>query len=315
LTLIEDTKTREEDPVMVLSVEALKLLDSLSSSTPDELVPTLAFIPQNNRVLMALLSTTLPTNLLRQCLRSLTLLASHPCLFRHFLTLSKDPSWTDETERKLDRLPQVERIAFFLFDTTRAGPEGDQLREHVLAFISTLAMAHSDALSILLSSYSLIPAMVLFLSNLANSFWEEDQGVVTEPTKVSALVELMNRTLSLLSYMVMSSPSRFDLGQKLVNMHQRPYNGIEHMFIVTMGRFSFADSPEWLEGDARWQLEQIADMARVLLEMVMQDGAAQEMVWGAFQFDSEKADKTASNHGENGGEEYDGTMDMPIEID
>jgi len=40
----------------------------------------------------------------------------------------------------------------------------------------------------------------------------------------------------------------------------RHYNGLVHLFVVTMGRLSFADVPEWVQEEDKQDLERVAGM-------------------------------------------------------
>ena len=54
------------------------------------------------------------------------------------------------------------------------------LREAVLNFVGTLAVAHSDALAILLRSHTLLPSLVAFLNDVTAPLWEEDEDFVRD---------------------------------------------------------------------------------------------------------------------------------------
>lgn len=40
----------------------------------------------------------------------------------------------------------------------------------------------------------------------------------------------------------------------------RHFNGLVHIFVVTMGRLSFADVPEWVQEEDKQDLERVAGM-------------------------------------------------------
>jgi hypothetical protein len=71
-------------------------------------------------------------------------------------------------------------------------------------------------------------------------------------------VRTLNQTLFLLHHLVFDAKPAFNLQHSLqVAAPHRRFNGITHMFIVTLGRLSYADPPEWVESAARAELEQL----------------------------------------------------------
>ena len=64
------------------------------------------------------------------------------------------------------------------------------------------------------------------------------------------------RLITLLSYLVFSSPT-YNLRYRLHHLPIPRFNGIAHVYSVTMGRLAFADSPIWLSELQRVKLEEI----------------------------------------------------------
>ncbi|OBZ67192.1 Regulator of nonsense transcripts UPF2 [Grifola frondosa] len=178
-------------------------------------------------------------------------------LFRYFLSFP-DPDASEEQAKDLSAIPHIEQMAFYLVDSSRNGTEGDLLREAILTFIATLSVVHADAIKVLLQSQSLIPAIVLFLTNLTNPIWEEDETLINSASSITSIIETTTRTVSLLYHLVLGGSSRFNLRQKLILVQNRFFHGISHMFTVTMGRLSYADTPEWVGERNQLQLEQMA---------------------------------------------------------
>jgi hypothetical protein len=65
----------------------------------------------------------------------------------------------------------------------------------------------------------------------------------------------MNQTLFLLHHLVFSGEPVFNLRHKLLHAPHRQFNGINHMSIVTLGRLSYADPPDWLDSQPKLELE------------------------------------------------------------
>lgn len=80
---------------------------------------------------------------------------------------------------------------------------------------------------------------------------------------------MTNRLVALLSYLVFSSPTAFNLRYRLHHLPIKRFNGIAHMFTVTMSRLSFADSPTWLTEVQKVQLEQTMGKCSATLIFVL----------------------------------------------
>jgi hypothetical protein len=74
----------------------------------------------------------------------------------------------------------------------------------------------------------------------------------------SSMIRTMNSALFLLHHLIYSPTYTPHLAQRLYNASAtRVYNGITHMFILCMGRISYADPPDWLGKDAAVGIERI----------------------------------------------------------
>lgn len=82
------------------------------------------------------------------------------------------------------------------------------------------------------------------------------------------VLRIISRTVALLYHMVFTSPEPYRLNHVLHYTTHRQFNGIEHMFNVTMGRFSFADTPCWLNDTDRMRFEQIIGKHTYLILIV-----------------------------------------------
>ena len=56
------------------------------------------------------------------------------------------------------------------------------LKESILTFVTMLSLAHTDALTILLESLTLIPSLVLYLTHLTTPFREDDVELMASPS-------------------------------------------------------------------------------------------------------------------------------------
>ncbi|CAL1708263.1 unnamed protein product [Somion occarium] len=271
------------DTAPPLMSEVLGLLETLCWSAPENLVERLAIIPQKHEILMLLISPLQCPAILRRSIRMLAFLASHAELFRHFLSY---PGMSEGSYKRYRNIPQIEQLAEYLKDEEHRGPEWDGLKEDVLSLIAALAIANTEAVSILNQSQKLIPSMILYLSNLSAAFWEEDEDITSSVDRASFVMRLINRITSLLFYMVFTPSPRYSLAQRLHYTPARPFNGLAHMFTITMSRFAFADVPPWVSPEVKIMLEH----TNVL------EGPELEMAWAAFQPDPESARRHAEEN-------------------
>ncbi|THH33203.1 hypothetical protein EUX98_g1012 [Antrodiella citrinella] len=250
----------------------------------------LAAMLSDHDVLMMMISPAQPTKTLVQVTRALAFLASQPTLYKHFLFAPRDVD-ANPGEDEFHWTPQIEQLAAYLI---RDGPEVLELQENVLAFIATLSTAHPDALTIVSGSNTLIPGMIVFLSNISSPLWEDDDDLMSSPERVTTLVRLIVRTMTLLYYMICSRSPKYNLARRLQiakhHVAHRTFNTLDHAFMVTFGRFSFADAPEWIDDAGKAHLEGLSGMARQVLELVV-DGPELELIWGSFQPDPEGSKK------------------------
>jgi hypothetical protein len=87
----------------------------------------------------------------------------------------------------------------------------------------------------------------------------------------------------LLHYVVFRTPKGpASLRARLQAAPPRHFNGIGHQFVVALGRLSFAEPPDEVSVSDRVLLEQLADPARDVMDLVVA-GPESESVWSLFQ--------------------------------
>jgi len=159
-------------------------------------------------------------------------------------------------------------------------------------------MAHEDALVILSESPFFIPSLVKLLAELSTALWE-DPELTASAVLLSELVfpcsSFQNsddecrtvagivRGMLLLHYVIFRSPKGpASLRARLQAAPPRHFNGIGHQFVVALGRLSFAEPPDEVSVSDRMLLEQLADTARDVMDLVVA-GPESESVWSLFQ--------------------------------
>ncbi|KAH9037067.1 hypothetical protein EDB85DRAFT_1846251, partial [Lactarius pseudohatsudake] len=91
----------------------------------------------------------------------------------------------------------------------------------------------------------------------------------------------------LLHYVIFRAPKGpAGLRARLQAAPPRHFNGVGHQFVVALGRLSFAEPPDEVSVRDRGWLEQLADLARDVMDLVMA-GPESESVWSPFQEDED----------------------------
>lgn len=282
-----NTNSKEEERELYLTVarEVFGLLDAIIYSLPSEHHHQLAIIPQTANVLTTMLSNHQPISFLECSARTLSYLSTRTGLFRPLMSFTDD---VPESARDFSKLPQVDRMCALLIDPTRTGVKGHSIRASVLTTLVSLAMAHDDALTILSESPFFIPSLVALLADLSTAVWEEEPELVASPELLSETIAGIARGVLLLHYVVFRAPKGpASLRARLQAAPPRHFNGIGHQFVVALGRLSFAEPPDEVSAQDRGWLEQLADPARDVMDLVMV-GPESESVWSLFQEDEDE---------------------------
>ncbi|KAH9037060.1 hypothetical protein EDB85DRAFT_1861707 [Lactarius pseudohatsudake] len=305
-------KAEERELSLTVAREVFGLLNAVIYSLPPEYHYQLAIIPQTANVLTTMLSNQQPTSFLECSARTLSYLSTRTGLFRPLMSFTDE---VPESARDFSKLPQVDRMCALLVDPTRTGDKGHSIRASVLATLISLAMAHDDALTILSESPFFIPSLVALLADLSTALWEEEPELMASPELLSETVAGIARGVLLLHYVVFRAPKGpASLRARLQAAPPRHFNGIGHQFVVALGRLSFAEPPDEVSAQDRGWLEQLADLARDVMDLVMA-GPESESVWSLFQEDEdEEGQKSTGGGGEAGTAEGEGDIVMQADI-
>ena len=123
----------------------------------------------------------------------------------------------------------------------------------------------------------------------------------------------------LLHYVIFRIPNGpASLRARLQAAPPRHFNGIGHQFVVALGRLSFAEPPDEVSGSDRMLLEQLADPARDVMDLVVA-GPESESVWSLFQEEEGRGEerchdgqRDGSDHGLEEDEETVMQVDMGV---
>ncbi|EGN99743.1 hypothetical protein SERLA73DRAFT_179920 [Serpula lacrymans var. lacrymans S7.3] len=280
-TLFKDTKAEIDPDVASLARENMDLFESLCWQLPSDLESCLTLIVRSPQVFTILLDASQPPWLLERSARLLVWLSARKSLFRVLLSFP-EPEIPNGNMADFTKLPHIEALCSLLVDTSRGGPEITSMKESILTFFSMLSQSHLDALTILVESRTLVPSLVAYLTHSSTPLWEDDDLLRSSPSLASSTLRTINQTLFLLYMLIFGPEAAFNLRHKLQVTPSRQFNGITHMFIVTLGRLSYTDPPEWIAAKDKVELEHIAEMARELLDLVV-EGPEGDSVWATYQ--------------------------------
>jgi len=286
-SIIRDHLVPTKDPHSgsTLGGETVGLLEALCWNVKDDLISRLAMICNSKDIVMILLDTSQPSCLVRRGVRLLVFLATHPKLSRDLLSSSEKTQLSDEVKVKdSTRLPHIERLCSYLIDASQKDSEAVEMKTQILTFFGILSVAHADVHATLVGCQALIPSLVAFLTQMTTLLWEGDEFFMTSSEMIARTVRTLNQTLFLLHHLVFGLEPNFNLRHRLHYAPSRTFNGITHMFIVTFGRLSCADPPEWIDSARKVELETMSEMAQDLLDLVV-DGPEADSIWTAYQVD------------------------------
>ncbi|KAF9227256.1 hypothetical protein BS17DRAFT_727311 [Gyrodon lividus] len=289
-----DVSNEQDQPELCsLGKQLLSLLEALVWKIPDDLEDILSAIPLSPSVTTTLLQPNRPQWFLIESTRVLLWLSTRRVLFRSLLSSPEsEQGGNDGKPADFTHLPQIDLACSLLVDTDRSGPEADELKSHIIMFFGMLSNAHPDAYTLLIESQELIPSVVLYLYHLVTPIWNEDEVPSNDPRAASRTIRMINHTTLLLHHLVVGEDSTLNLRERLYRAPMKTYNGLIHFFILTFGRLSYANSPDWLDTKDRQRLVQVADLARPLLELVIQ-GPELDSIWETYQDEVEDKGEAA----------------------
>ncbi|KAH9917932.1 uncharacterized protein BXZ73DRAFT_53155 [Epithele typhae] len=269
-----------------LAKEVLSLLEAICWYIPPELAIRLSAFLRKEGVLSTLVNPSQPTWLLRRTMRVLIVIASYHSLHKQLLSFPLPEDGAEKSGgRNLAKIPHIEAMAAILVDRKRDDAEARLLQHGILHFVTTLAVAHKDALHMLFQSQTLLHSIMSYLRDISDPLFEESEELFESPELVAWTLDTMHRTVILFHYLIMRvDPAMINVHERLFKPNRRRFNGVRHTFYVTFGRISYADPPVTLSSETRRQLDQMSDLAKDILEHLV-DGPEVESTWSAFHID------------------------------
>lgn len=146
----------------------------------------------------------------------------------------------------------------------------NNILQSIMDFYTLLIINNPEGRNILLKSNTIVPSIVRYLHELTSQLYEDDERLTDSPDAASTAVHMVSHTLRLLHLLVFtrppsSSPTQsqattsqtYNLRVALYHAPHVHFNGVVHMFMVMIGRLSYADAPEWLEQSLQSKIERL----------------------------------------------------------
>ncbi|EJD02972.1 uncharacterized protein FOMMEDRAFT_168072 [Fomitiporia mediterranea MF3/22] len=287
---LEDHNYQHYLPLLLSSLDLIK---TITWTVSGELCSSLAPLLQTDRALLTLLDNKQPSSVVSNTISTLVLLASHRPVSQSMLSIPSEESrkrLSKNTTLDVFQIPIIERLSAFLVDHgPLTDPNLGEDLSSILNFFALLAVTNMEGRTVLLNSGALIPCLIHYLTHLTTMIWEDDAQVMQSVNYAKGAVQNMKQALHLLHRLVIPGASSedqcapdFDFRQKLYYVPHPMFNGLPHMFVVTIGRLSYADPPDWLNADLQTEIEKLTEPARDLMELII-EGPESDSVWVAYQ--------------------------------
>ncbi|KAG8904606.1 hypothetical protein FRB99_001478 [Tulasnella sp. 403] len=313
----------EWDPIKTsLASGILNAVESLtwslaSHSESSSSVPKLAtFLTPD--CLNHLIDPAQPAWFLKGSLRLLLVTSAHESLHKPLLCFSSG-NLSPPKEEDLATNVVLQKLSGYLMTPHRWWDDADVLSmsRYILAFFMTISEVHEDGMKTVLQSLWVIPSLVSYLMRHSARVFEDDDTLLGGSEEVQmSVIRAIYPALHLLWSLVKPWDPVVNLRVKIIEAAARypqHFNGLHHLFILALGRLSFADPPDWLPKPGKDSLVKMGEMARDLLDTVV-EGPESDTIWEAYQECDEEADMNPGAD-EEGDADEDLARQMGMEVD
>ncbi|KAF8326559.1 uncharacterized protein EI90DRAFT_3069670 [Cantharellus anzutake] len=278
------------------TADVLGVLDALLWTVPNSRIVNLECFTSDVTLLSNLLQPSQPHWLILKTTRLLVFLSAHVQLVPSLIERSKNkPSGPSHHVDAM--LRYIHKI-----DTDISLKSGCDLIHTILIFLTNICVLHGKVEAMRTNFPNLVPSLLLCLTEISNRFWRDDEETRTgSEGDMDALINILIPSLNLFHYLFYGI--EFDSHSLAVDLRNvllqasilPPFNGIDHLYIVTMARLGYADVPDWLGPQRILVVENIQAVARELLEIFV-DGPEGDLVVSTYDPDdfvpSQKQDET-----------------------
>ncbi|KAG8915091.1 hypothetical protein FRC01_003796 [Tulasnella sp. 417] len=292
----------------------LDVLEALVWQVEPECVLRMTVLVSKPECILSLINSGQPSWVVKRALRLLVMFVVHKPLLRFLLGLY-GPNGEKVPQYDLARVPLIQRLCGYLILSHRWASHMEiyEMASSIFAFFATLTEVHDDGTGLLVDSIWVIPSLIAFLAHSSARLFEEDDSIVNggEEHQLLAVRSLFRASLLLWHTVRPGRDDAVDLRHQILQAAARDpvqFNGLHHLFILTFGRLSYADPPDWLSPELKDVVTKTAEFARDLLESVV-EGPELDNIWEAYQQSDETDDGVTDE------EEMARQMNMEVEDD
>lgn len=268
-TIVHQQGIMEQNSCDVVA-ETISFLIALCFKSDENTRHLLIYITQEPEIWNTVFQHDRPTAISCEFLRFLVVLASHRKTCRDLLLSGHLDTRTNESV-KVAKVAVVERLCLLLVDPSRKDAKSKELKNLILTFFTIISHSQTDGSDYISTSTSVIPSIMIYLSQLMSPWWEDDETVASFLTDhVASPLDIL-QPLILLHYLVNSSISPEKMQQNITLQQHRVFSGTMHHFVVIFGRLAYCEAPEWMDEQQQFQFQSFSEMARDILEFVMDD--------------------------------------------
>ncbi|KAG8993624.1 hypothetical protein FRB94_010519 [Tulasnella sp. JGI-2019a] len=265
----------------------LGVIESLARNTTVNEAERLRPLIEKSECFLCLTDRRQPSWLVEYSMRVLVTLSSHAAVLRPLFLAAHDTG-PREREPFESRPSIIKQLSQYLVSRHRHSTEEEfyLTTESILVTIACILEADEQGFCLLRESVCMVPSLVAALMQLSAPLFEDDQMFADQDGESQLrLIRNIYLTAHLLWTIVNPSVPVVNLRTKLQHaaaVDPLQFNGLLNVFIVSLGRLSFADPPEYVSPQARDALLQAAELSRDLLDAVV-EGPDGDSIWEAYQ--------------------------------
>lgn len=268
-------------------------------------------------IIFALLSAQRRASTMHRTLGMLIYLCQHESMWRSIVACRPGDVLQKHlpNQMKQSQTPFLHLLAQHMVDRRidMESKEAHKLHADIVVLLSQLVIAHpQDALLVLGDSEPILAALVKCMQLDTESIWSaytrtcKDAGETVErlcmDTRLLAQLYLVDDedldteddTGVTRASTTMPKARPADLAQKILGHQcQALLNGIQHCFVVGLGRVAYAEVPQWLSESEKTALGEVGSLASELLNLVLAPDEV-DAIWEALDDDDDDDDESAS---------------------
>ncbi|KAG8834473.1 hypothetical protein FRC17_008529 [Serendipita sp. 399] len=269
--------------------QAIHLTEILCLTSSQDEISQVKTCVLGHPVISDLLDTRQSKSTMHSTIRCLSVITMYPDGIASFLSYPSGTPNTSTTTQDPTRVPQVERLAHILAEPMDRSLryEAIQYRHYILRCFTQVTFSSPEYATKLAQCQAVLPSFISTLNGCTNIIWDSNEDAM-ETNLAIGYLQIIFGILQLLHYIIFKPEVEVNIQQVI----QRPplkFNGLDHMFVVALGRLSYAETPEWNDVECGALGESIADMARDVLEEVI-SGPEVDIIWASYQDSREGSD-------------------------